>query len=138
MHKKGHGSSRGSRKPVEQKKYSSKGSRGTRKPNQEPKTAGVGKNRVPTSKKTKKEEVQEIVNKKAVKKRLGSRGTRKPVEQPTYTSKGKGSRGTRKPAESPVVETKKSKNKILDKLNIKLKKPKSIKMRKTMSGYRRK
>lgn len=135
MHKKGHGSSRGSRKPVEQKTYSSKktGSRGTRKPNQEPKTAGVGKNRVPTSKKSKKEEVQEIVNKKAVKKRLGSRGSRKPVEQPTYSSKGVGSRGTRKPKE----ETK-SGNKIIKKLNIKLKKPKSIKMKKTMSGYRRK
>ena len=137
MHKKGHGGSRGSRKPVEQKTYSSKkvGSRGSRKPNQEPKTAGVGKNRVPTSKKA-KEQVTEVVKKRAVKK-VGSRGSRKPVEQPTYSSKGVGSRGTRKPKEAPA---KKSGNKILEniKKNIKLKKPKSIKMRKTMSGYRRK
>tara|TARA_R100001086_G_scaffold47653_1_gene20981 strand:- start:11998 stop:12405 length:408 start_codon:yes stop_codon:yes gene_type:complete len=135
MHKKGHGGSRGSRKPVEQKTYSSKGSRGDRTPPKkgEPKTAGVGKNRVPTSKKA-KEKVTEVVKKRAVKK-VGSRGSRKPVEQPTYSSKGVGSRGTRKPKEAPA---KKSKNKIIDKLNIKLKKPKSIKMRKTMSGYRRK
>ena len=138
MHKKGHGGSRGSRKPVEQKTYSSKGkgSRGTRKPNQEPKTAGVGKNRVPTSKKA-KEKVTEVVKKRAVKK-VGSRGTRTPVEQPTYSSAGK-RRGTKKTTESSA-ETKKSGNSILENLkkNIKLKKPKSIKMRKTMSGYRRK
>ena len=136
MHKKGHGGSRGSRKPVEQKTYSSKktGSRGTRKPNQEPKTAGVGKNRVPTSKKSKKQEVQEIVNKKAVKKRLGSRGTRKPVEQPTYSSAGK-RRGTKKTTESSA---KKSGNSMLEKVIKNFSKPKTKgKYKRTMSGFKR-